>query len=346
MQRALGRSMSIDVAYVGSRGDHLPVRVDINQLDPQYLSLGSLLTRNIRDPLVVAAGYTPPYAGFNGSLAQALRPFPQFPNMFPGGRNSDTRGTSTYDALQVKFDKRYSAGRVCHGGVHVGRHPDECPEQLRQQCSDAQECLRSRDEPGTSLDLSTPYPRHRVPLRTAGWYRKDVSRQHERARQDYRWLAVEWNSALYKWPDARSQCHANEPGLPRRSDGRGNRRQHRNSADCGYRFWGADDVGYRELRCADGSLSQPSGIRPADGSVRLIDAHDRRVARVCFAERGPGHFEDDWSSGPLNSFRFAWRCSTRSIVWNLGFPRATSATRKHSGESPARPTCLETCRLH
>jgi hypothetical protein len=43
-------------------------------------------------------------------LAQALRPFPQFPNMFPGGRNSDTRGTSTYDALQAKFDKRYSNG--------------------------------------------------------------------------------------------------------------------------------------------------------------------------------------------------------------------------------------------
>jgi hypothetical protein len=30
--------------------------------------------------------------------------------MFPGGRNSDTRGTSRYDALQVKFDKRYSDG--------------------------------------------------------------------------------------------------------------------------------------------------------------------------------------------------------------------------------------------
>jgi Carboxypeptidase regulatory-like domain len=110
VQRALGRSMSIDIAYVGSRGDHLPVRVDINQLDPKFLSLGPLLTRNIRDPQVVAAGYTPPYPGFNGSLAQALRPFPQFPNMFPGGRNSDTRGTSTYDALQVKFDKRYSGG--------------------------------------------------------------------------------------------------------------------------------------------------------------------------------------------------------------------------------------------
>ena len=37
MQRALGRSMSIDVAYVASRGDHLPVRVDFNQLDPRVL---------------------------------------------------------------------------------------------------------------------------------------------------------------------------------------------------------------------------------------------------------------------------------------------------------------------
>jgi len=110
VQRALGKHMSIDVAYVGSRGDHLPVRVDYNQLDPKYLNLGSLLNRNINDPLVVAAGFKPPYPGFNASLAQALRPFPQFPNMFPGGRNSDTRGTSTYDALAVKFDKRYADG--------------------------------------------------------------------------------------------------------------------------------------------------------------------------------------------------------------------------------------------
>lgn len=110
IQRAFGRSMSIDVAYVGSRGDRLPVRVDINQLHPDFLRLGPLLVRNIRDPQVVAAGFTPPYPGFNGSLAQALRPFPQFPNMFPGGRNSDTRGTSRYDALQMKLDKRYSDG--------------------------------------------------------------------------------------------------------------------------------------------------------------------------------------------------------------------------------------------
>lgn len=110
VQRALGKHMSIDVAYVGSRGDRLPVRVDINQLNPDFLSLGPLLVRNIRDPQVVAAGFTPPYPQFNGSLAQALRPFPQFPNMFPGGRNSDTRGTSRYHALQVKLDKRYSDG--------------------------------------------------------------------------------------------------------------------------------------------------------------------------------------------------------------------------------------------
>ena len=136
------------------------------------------------------------------------------------------------------------------------------------------------------------------------------------------------------------------PVYSRRSDGRRNRRQHRHSADCEYRFRGADDVGDRELQCADGSLSQPRGIRPADGSVRLIDAHDRRVARVCFAERRPGHFEDNPVSRAASSFKFGWRCSTRSIAWSLGSHRPTSATRKRSGESPVRPMRLETCRLH
>ena len=44
-------------------------------------------------------------------------------------------------------------------------------------------------------------------------------------------------------------------------------------------------------------------------------------------------------------FRFEWRCSTLSTVWNLGTRRAISATRKHSEESQARPIRLETCRL-
>jgi hypothetical protein len=111
IQRELTNNLSIDIGYVGSKGTYLPVRTDINQLNPKYFALGSsLLNSNINALAVVAAGYKPPYPGFNGSLAQALRPFPQFFNMFPGGKSSDTTGNSTYHSLQVYLSKRYSRG--------------------------------------------------------------------------------------------------------------------------------------------------------------------------------------------------------------------------------------------
>lgn len=111
IQRQLATNLALDVGYVGSKGTNLPARTDINQLHPDYFRLGSsLLNSNINSPAVVAAGYRPPYPGFNGTLAQSLRPFPQFLNMFPGGKSSDTTGNSTYHSLQVSLQKRYSSG--------------------------------------------------------------------------------------------------------------------------------------------------------------------------------------------------------------------------------------------
>ena len=71
-----------------------------DQVNPKYLSLGSLLTDSITDPAVVTAGFTPPYPGFTGSLAQALRPFPQYtgvsatnyPWVAPPGMACSSRG--------------------------------------------------------------------------------------------------------------------------------------------------------------------------------------------------------------------------------------------------------------
>ena len=57
---------------------------------------------------MVAAGFTPPYAGFKGSLAQALRPFPQYIGV--GVENSAMIGNATYNSLQLKAEKRYSKG--------------------------------------------------------------------------------------------------------------------------------------------------------------------------------------------------------------------------------------------
>ena len=103
------KSVYVDVAYVGEVGHHIagggiPA---INQVHPNYLSLGPLLTQNINSPAVAAAGFTPPYPGFKGSLAQALRPFPQYlavnSLLYPSG-------SSSWNGLMVKVQKNYSNG--------------------------------------------------------------------------------------------------------------------------------------------------------------------------------------------------------------------------------------------
>jgi hypothetical protein len=82
-----------------------------NQVDPKYLSLGQLLRRRIDDPAVIAAGFTKPYAAFpnNQTLAQALRPFPQYFNV--ADRNSGD-GQTWYDSLQVKGERRFGAWQM------------------------------------------------------------------------------------------------------------------------------------------------------------------------------------------------------------------------------------------
>lgn len=99
----------LDVGYVGTvaHGVTNGALVNMNQLPVSALALGTLLTRNIADPLVKAAGYAPPYAGFNGTLAQALRAFPQYQTITD---NDSPTGNSTYHALLLKAEKRFSNG--------------------------------------------------------------------------------------------------------------------------------------------------------------------------------------------------------------------------------------------
>jgi hypothetical protein len=115
VETELAPNLSLDVAYVGTKGTRLSMLQNINQVNPSYLSLGTtLLNSSIDNPAVVAAGFKPPWPGFaaalgaNATLAQALRPYPQYLNGF--GYNSDNEGNSTYNALQVKLNKHMSNG--------------------------------------------------------------------------------------------------------------------------------------------------------------------------------------------------------------------------------------------
>ncbi|MBS1859132.1 MAG: carboxypeptidase regulatory-like domain-containing protein [Acidobacteria bacterium] len=108
VQQAISERTSIEAAYVGVKGQWLGNGlISLNQVNPQYLALGSLLTQSVTSAAAQAAGIKVPYAGFTGSVAQALRPYPQFLNIV---NNSNPNGNSTYHALQMKFTKRLSHG--------------------------------------------------------------------------------------------------------------------------------------------------------------------------------------------------------------------------------------------
>ena len=113
LQRELPGAQAITISYVGSRGDHLglggtvDVGVNINQLDPKYLALGSALTQSVPNPFFGVAAA--------GSLSTAttvpryrlLLPYPQFNQV---SDRQVTEGISRYNAGIIEWSKRLTSG--------------------------------------------------------------------------------------------------------------------------------------------------------------------------------------------------------------------------------------------
>jgi hypothetical protein len=113
LEREISPNLLISAAYVGTKGTRLPTGLyNPNQVNSKYLSLGNLLGADISSPqaqAAIAAGTIPPvpYPGFTGTVAQSLRQFPQYAGV---NVTNDLSGNSTYNALQIKVEKRYSQG--------------------------------------------------------------------------------------------------------------------------------------------------------------------------------------------------------------------------------------------
>src|SRR5207253_10826780 len=111
VERSMGRNLIVRGEYIGklthgiSTGNSFAVPLDV--LDPKYFSLGNLLTANIYSPQAVAAGIPVPFPGFQGSVAQALLPYPQYTSVAVARA---TDGDSAYNALQIKLQKRVGHG--------------------------------------------------------------------------------------------------------------------------------------------------------------------------------------------------------------------------------------------
>jgi len=133
LQREISKDLVVEASYVGNRGVwwQAPGLLNLNAitptslqaygLDPTKLADRQLLTSLLKSPLAAQRGFAqPPYPGFptTFTVAQALRPFPQFagvpspfnPNPVAIPVYWNPMGKSWYDSLQVKATKRVSHG--------------------------------------------------------------------------------------------------------------------------------------------------------------------------------------------------------------------------------------------
>ena len=118
IQQSFAEDWLFDISYVGSKGTRLySGTMNINQTDSRHLGLGTLLNLPADDPQVAAAGFGPAFPGFTGSLAQSLRPFPQYLYVGAGGNElrlsllgGAQNGSSSYHSLQAKLQHDFANG--------------------------------------------------------------------------------------------------------------------------------------------------------------------------------------------------------------------------------------------
>jgi hypothetical protein len=121
VQREISKDLAVEVNYVANRGVwwNAPGLIDVNALSLQRITAAGLNPNNPTDVTLlgsrlnsataIARGFGAPYSGFplTATVAQSLRPFPQFSSITPLWAPD---GNTWYDSLQAKATKRFSRG--------------------------------------------------------------------------------------------------------------------------------------------------------------------------------------------------------------------------------------------
>ncbi|MEZ5355495.1 MAG: TonB-dependent receptor [Bryobacteraceae bacterium] len=106
IQQELSSDLLFDIAYSGSKGTRLPMPLSLNRIPSNLLSQGQALLQQVPNPFrpFVSAGAL---SRATITRLQSQLPYPQFGNLTA---NLSQLGSSTYHALQLKLNKRFSRG--------------------------------------------------------------------------------------------------------------------------------------------------------------------------------------------------------------------------------------------
>ena len=110
MQHELTPAVALSIGYAGSKGTNLTVNgtpdqyTDINQLAPEFLSMGAALNDQVPNPFFGTALANGVVSGPTVRQGQLLRPFPQFNKIRIHQRST---GRSRYDSLRFELEKRF-----------------------------------------------------------------------------------------------------------------------------------------------------------------------------------------------------------------------------------------------
>lgn len=108
VQRQLTKSLSIEVAYVGSHIVHVGIPdSNLNQLTEEQLAQGASLLTQVPNPYFGLLPASSSIGGKTVSTAQLLKPFPRFLNVATYRNNT---GSTSYNAIQAKVEQRFNHG--------------------------------------------------------------------------------------------------------------------------------------------------------------------------------------------------------------------------------------------
>jgi hypothetical protein len=120
VQRQIAKQTSVEIAYVGNRGNRLFIDRQYDAIPAQYLStlptrdttLINALSAKVNNPFYPLLPGTSGLASTTTTVGQLLRPYPEFTGITITGN----QGYSWYHGLQTQIQRRFARGFTLSGG--------------------------------------------------------------------------------------------------------------------------------------------------------------------------------------------------------------------------------------